>query len=283
MPDTYKNKMIQTETLQAQLYLDCFNKRIRVDEFSGSVNDLFDALRSELSAFQYEKLIIYSRPNQWEELVEAGFQLEAIFSGFFNGIDNFAMCKYVLNERKNKGNWVSEDDLLEKVRSKPIKSLAEKKEVHQIKVVSDKEADQLASFYQGIFESYPVPIHDPDYILKSLKSGNSFYVIKKNDAILCAASADINQTYHHAEITDCATSVHFRNHGLMKQLIPYIENDLKKRNIYYLYSLARAGSFGMNQAFYQLHYDYKGRMGANCIMFGDYENLNVWVKNQKNN
>jgi hypothetical protein len=42
--------------------------------------------------------------------------------------------------------------------------------------------------------------------------------------------------------------------------------------------MARARSFGMNMVFYQLGYEFNGRLVNNCDIHGGYEDMNIWVK-----
>ncbi|MDH4057298.1 MAG: hypothetical protein OEU76_00970, partial [Cyclobacteriaceae bacterium] len=67
--------------------------------------------------------------------------------------------------------------------------------------------------------------------------------------------------------------------GHMKKLLFKLENELTKQGINCLYSLARAESYGMNKAFFQLGYTYGGRLINNCYIFSGLEDMNVWYKN----
>jgi hypothetical protein len=64
----------------------------------------------------------------------------------------------------------------------------------------------------------------------------------------------------------------------MKFLLLELEGELKKKGIYCAYSIARALSFGMNAALFQLGYHYRGRLLNNCYIYDKLESMNMWVK-----
>jgi beta-lysine N6-acetyltransferase len=111
-----------------------------------------------------------------------------------------------------------------------------------------------------------------------MDDGTIFLYIEDNGEIISSASAEINIRYHNAELTDCATLPQHRKGGYMKHLLSGLEEQLKAEHIYCAYTIARALSYGMNAAFYQLGYDYQGRLANNCYIFDKMEDMNVWMK-----
>ena len=96
---------------------------------------------------------------------------------------------------------------------------------------------------------------------------------------MSAASAELNVQDFNAEITDCATDPAYRGKGLLRLLLMELEEELFRRQVYCLYSLARSLSFGMNAVLHQLGYLYSGRLTRNCKIGGDFEDMSLWVKN----
>jgi hypothetical protein len=64
----------------------------------------------------------------------------------------------------------------------------------------------------------------------------------------------------------------------MHLLLSELEQDLRARGMLSGYSFARARSRGMNQVFYQLGYEYTGRLVNSCDIQGQMEDMNLWVK-----
>jgi putative beta-lysine N-acetyltransferase len=121
-------------------------------------------------------------------------------------------------------------------------------------------------------------MNEPDYVKKVMKNGSIFHIVEFNQEIVSAASADINKMFYHAELTDCATLPEHRKYGFMKKLLSELETELKNEQIFCAFSIARSLSFGMNAVFYQLGYEYTGRMMNNCYIYNKLEDMNVWVK-----
>ena len=151
-------------------------------------------------------------------------------------------------------------------------------EDYSLRFAEVEDAHELAKLYGEIFETYPTPMNDAGYIKKVMEEGTIFSVIQYEGSIVSAASAEVCEMYHNAEMTDCATIPHHRKHGFMKVLISSLEQELIRKNIYCSYSLARSLSMGMNAVFHQLGYEYGGRLTKNCNIWDKYEDMNIWGK-----
>ena len=95
-----------------------------------------------------------------------------------------------------------------------------------LRFATEEDAQELAKLYGAIFETYPTPMNDERYIKKVMEEGTIFSVIEYEGTIVSAASAEVNEMYHNAELTDCATIPHHRKHGFMKVLISALEQEL---------------------------------------------------------
>lgn len=151
-------------------------------------------------------------------------------------------------------------------------------EEYKLIFVQKEEVAALAQLYQQVFKIYPTPLHDPAYILKTMEEGTIYFAFTKGEEVVSAASAEVNEFYKNAELTDCATLLEHRKYGLMKILLEKLEEELLARGVYCAYSIARAQSFGMNAALHQLGYRYRGRLTNNCYIYDKIENMNMWVK-----
>ncbi|WP_227938234.1 putative beta-lysine N-acetyltransferase [Alkalihalobacillus deserti] len=273
-------KVISTSHFVAKFYLDYFNERLRIDDYRGNIGKIVEAIRDVVYEEKFSKIIFHSRPEHWEELLSHGYELEAIFSGFFNGSDNYTMSYYTENARRTSNVWIKEDEILTGVIAKGKKQ--EQKPTpsyYQFRRATLSDSSKLANLYGSVFQVYPTPMGNEEYVKKVMNDDTLFYIVECNNEIVSAASADINKHYNHAELTDCATLVDHRKYGLMKELLMKLEDELRKEKIYCSFSIARALSFGMNAAFYQLDYTYKGRLTNNCYIYDNkLEDMNVWVK-----
>ncbi|MGC4377113.1 putative beta-lysine N-acetyltransferase [Fictibacillus sp. Mic-4] len=280
----YKNIQEEQEDYFAEICLDFFNERLRVDDYRGNIPSLLGKIKSYVNAHQFTKVIIKARQEHVQLFLKNGYQPEALFKDYFNGSHAVAMTKYFTNERRKSEYWMDEDELLEKVSALPLKKdVPLLPENYHLRLAETKDADGLAKLYGEVFEIYPTPMNDSTYIKKMMNDGTLFYIVETNGQIVSAASADINYTYHNAELTDCATLPEHRKFGLMKVLIASLEEELKKRQIFCAYSIARSLSFGMNAVFHQRGYEYTGRLAKNCKIFDKWEDMNLWVNDLSQN
>lgn len=271
--------VIRTDICTTEIYIDVFNKRLRVDDIRGNIVEAIEKAEELVHVYQAEKLIVKGRHEQYEKLVEHGFQCEAVIDSYFLGSNLYFFCKYYTNERRTSNQWFQEDQIV-----KQVLAIEGQKQIIppadcQMEKCSYKDADALASLYGKVFRIYPTPLNDPQYIRKTLDEGTIYYGFFSNGEIISAASAEVNSLYKNAELTDCATLPEHRKHGLMRFLLEKLEDELKSSGIYCVYSIARSLSFGMNAALHQLGYTYRGRLMNNCYIFDKLEDMNVWVKN----
>lgn len=262
-----------------QIYLDFTNERLRVDDFRGNAVAVIERVREIAKEHGCSKIFIKTR---WEDvgtLLAHGYMLEGIFKGYFHGSNAYSMALYFTEERRTSEYWMEEDDILHQVmqisNQSPIPFLPEG---YSMRLADLEDAEKLAILYGAVFPIYPTPMDKPDYVRKVIEEGTVFQVMEWKGKLVAAASAEINEAYHNAEMTDCATLPEHRKHGLMKILIHALETELISRHIYCHYSLARALSYGMNAVFRQLGYEYTGRLTKNCNIFDKLEDMNLWVK-----
>ncbi|MGM0751145.1 MAG: putative beta-lysine N-acetyltransferase [Bacillota bacterium] len=266
---------IKQPKLEAAIYKDGYNRRLRVDEFRGNPGLLWEYVKRETESSLYEKVIVKARWNQSLFFFEKGFILEGGVNAYFNGDKALFMSKFLTNERRNSSYWSKEDEILQSVQQLDSQTVVSSETIF---VATEEHAGQLADLYQEVFKLYPVPLHNPDYVKESMKSGTIFVYIEEDGRIISAASAEVSLSCKNAELTDCATRSSHRKGGYMKHLIRKLEGELLERDIFCAYTIARALSFGMNAVFHQLGYRYGGRLANNCIIFDKMEDMNIWEK-----
>ncbi|WP_209122273.1 putative beta-lysine N-acetyltransferase [Alkalihalobacillus sp. BA299] len=261
------------------IYIDITNRRLRVDDYRGNVSSIMKRVVEIAKEYSFTKVIIKSKDGDWRKFLSYGYQLEGIIEGFFSGSDAYFMSYYFSDERRTSHYWKEEDDIINSVlelpNNEPIQLLPS---IYKMRLATQDDASDLAKLYHHVFPSYPTPMNEKSYIEKVMDEGTIFYLVEWNSEIVSAASAEVNAHYQNAEMTDCATLKEHRKYGFMKLLITELEKYLIEQNIYCAYSLARARSFGMNAVFGKLGYQYNGRLTKNCDIFGEFEDMNIWVK-----
>ena len=111
-----------------------------------------------------------------------------------------------------------------------------------------------------------------------MQQGTTYVYIEEEGEIVSVASAEVNEIFHNAELTDCATLPVAAGKGYMKKLLYFLEQKLKREGITCCYTIARSESLSMNKAFSQLGYTYGGRLVNNCFIYSGLEDMNVWYK-----
>ncbi len=275
---------ISGEGYSARLFLDQYNQRIKIQSYEGpNFHALIMQIRWIAEANGFDKIICMATHDDWLEFLKHGYVLEAVIKYYFRGeIDAFAMSKFRSQERLTSHSLMEEVLLIEKImqdapeqRGAPVRPLPADLTV---RMATQEDVHELISLYQSIFETYPSPLVHSSYLETVFLKETLFAVCIQNGKIVSAASAELQPHNQTAELTDCATKPEARGKGIMSHLLSLLEGELIKRAYTSSYTMARARSYGMNNVFFRLNYEFMGRMVNNCDIYGDYEDMNIWVK-----
>lgn len=259
---------------------DPFNKRVRVDDYHGNIRKVLRRTEKLADDWKVEKIIIKGRQEDLLALIESGYTLEASIDDYFLGSPCYFFTKYLSLNRKTNSFYLEGNEIIEQIyQLEKANLINDPPQQYTLSKATEHDAKQLATLYAQVFQIYPTPLNNEAYIKQTMREGTIYYYYSINGEIVSAASAEVNDFYKNAEITDCATLPEHRKFGLLKSVIAKLEEDLQNKGIFCVYSIARALSFGMNAALYQLHYNYRGRLINNCFIFDKIEDMNVWVKN----
>lgn len=214
------------------------------------------------------------------EFIENGYLIEAAIPQFFNGYEDvYLMGKYfdisrVLNRRIKEIN-----EILDIAKSKAGEKIKFDLPIGFSYRICDKSGiTQMAELYRKVFETYPFPIDDPQYIMKTMDENFIYYSIWKNKEIVALSSSEIDNSSQNVEMTDFATLPEYRGNGFAVYLLHKMEDEMRKRNMKTAYTIARAVSYGVNIIFSKSGYKYCGRLLNNTNISGSFESMNVWYK-----
>lgn len=257
------------------LYEDEYSTRIRVDDYMGDRIDVLRLINTSLPSWT-EKLIVKSRPEDLDFFTANNFRKEAFIAGYFAGSDMYFLTRYLSAQRQVTHKEKQEDEIVRSVLAVPVET--ETSIPVNIHVATPADAFALADLYRSTFKIYPTPVGDSQHIRKTMQEGTIYVFVRDKYRIVSVASAEINQKYRNAELTDCATAEGYQGKGYMRALLLELELMLRKKGITCPYTIARSESFGMNKAFHQLGYTFGGRMTNNCMIYSGLEDMNVWYK-----
>lgn len=261
--------------------MDEYNSRIKLMHYNP--NDI-EGLTRHLEELAQEKdigkVLIYADPKDIESFEQLGFEQEGEISGFFNGEPAVILSRFIDDNRSMVKDEQKKDAIVELAEQTDTLDEPPKLEPgFSLRHATPDDAKELAELYRIVFKTYPTPIHDPEYIQKCMNNDVYFTVVVHNGKIVSSASADVFTRYNSAEITDCATHPDYRGKGLLSAIIFDLEKRMKEKGVPNLFSLTRAVSTGMNIVISRHGFEYKGRLIQNSHIAGQFEDMNIWVKN----
>ena len=211
-----------------------------------------------------------------------GFLPEAQIPAFYNNEEAaFFVSKFLSSDRLLEIETDRLSDLSkllneQKSMSKEAKSTST--EGITLRRLEKADYEQITEIYREVFVTYPFPIYNPGFILKSIKDGTQYYGAEIEGKLVALASAEIDKKGKNAEMTDFATLPQFRGRSLAVLLLGEIEKAMKKQGITTLYTIARLNSVGMNKTFLKMNYCYSGTLIKNTHIAGKIESMNVLYK-----
>ena len=228
---------------------------------------------------RYGKIVAKVPTSSFGYFLENDYIKEAFIPNFFkNGENLYFMSKFLDENRKNQ----EDKELLEKVlyqsmstNNRSDRRLSDK---FKIRMCTEEDVLEMQKLYEKVFEVYPFPIHDSNYLLKTMKENVMYFGVWENEKLVALSSAETDKENLNSEMTDFATDPKYRNLGLADMLLSKMEAELKNKGYKVLYTIARSKSLGMNKVFSKNGYDYTGTLVNNTNIFNGIESMNVWYK-----
>jgi putative beta-lysine N-acetyltransferase len=263
---------IQHGKLNDRIYL----MKLAVDDLPGIIHKL-----DNLAAFgDYSKIFAKIPASAIDGFETDGYTIEAHIPDFFNGNeDSYFISKYLSGPRRYV---YSEDQLDQIVIDAKSKYLGKPPDAipdgYRLKMLEKSDVSQIAEVYKQVFQTYPFPIHDPEYLKKTMDENVIYFAILKEDELVALSSAEIDIDSKNVEMTDFATLPEYRGKGFATYLLKKMETEVRGMGIKLAYTIARASSRGVNIAFGKMGYEYGGMLANNTNISGNLESMNVWYK-----
>jgi len=274
---------IEDEGYRLRLFFDYYNRRLKIIDYETDNDDAYPAITKRLAWLaehnSFDKIFLKAQKHDFQKFLAQGYVMEGVLRYYFRGQDAYVLSRFSSSGRAQSDHLVEEanlvENLLHNTKNRTIKELDPK---ITIQTATYDDIPQLVLIYRSVFETYPSPLTNPDYIQATMNKHVLYKIAVEDKTALAAASADMNEKHSNAELTDCATVPAAQGKGIMQHILKSLETDLKDRGIMTAYTLSRALSIGMNRAFYRMNYEYSGRLINNCDIFGKFEDMNIWVK-----
>jgi putative beta-lysine N-acetyltransferase len=231
----------------------------------------------------YSKIFAKVPASAIDEFSENGYNVEAYIPHFYNGIEDvYFMGKFFSSARMINDKLEEMKEILNNARLKTGDRVDfGLPDDLSLKICNNYHVDHMAEIYKRVFETYPFPIHDPQYILKTMEENFIYFGIWKNNEIVALSSSEMDTSSQNVEMTDFATLPAYRGNGFAVNLLLTMEDEMRKRNMITSYTIARAASYGINVIFARMGYKYGGTLLKNTNISGSFENMNIWYKSLK--
>lgn len=249
------------------------------DDLPGIVREI-DNLADEYGySKSFAKVPAYAK----EEFIDDGYKTEAVIPGFFSGkTDGYFLSKYYDPRREKLKNRDEIDRIIRDAGG--IRGSGRTDQVCEgltTRRAGKKDAGALSGLYAAVFESYPFPIHDPDYIRETMDGHIEYFGIWSDEKLLAASSCETDISNLNVEMTDFAVSPECRGKGYAGILLDAMESGMKDAGHITSYTIARAAFEPVNRLFARFSYEYCGTLKNNTEICGSFESMNVWYKKLK--
>jgi len=274
--DKLRNSLIQHGPSSNRVYL----MKLDPADHPAIVDDLIQLARQN----RYGK--IFAKVPSWteEEFRSRAFLREAAVPNYYKGEADALFMSYFTND--DRGRLSDEQrhriaDILAIAQEKASTATENNKDLpFAIRKLGRDDVSDLTRIYGIVFESYPFPIFEREYIIRTMEEDSIAYygAFDANGRLVAASSAEMDKANSNAEMTDFATIPAARGHGIALHLLRCMEEDMAPRGIHTLYTIARAVSTGMNVTFAKSGYTFSGTLINNTNIAGTIESMNVWYK-----
>ncbi|WP_321335383.1 putative beta-lysine N-acetyltransferase [uncultured Bacteroides sp.] len=208
------------------------------------------------------------------------YRIEASIPCFYDGQeDALFLAKYFSEERKQPDKDALNAFSLLLLEPASTNALAPLDQDYKLRPLKESDAVSMASLFKKVFISYPFPVFDPAFIIKSIKEdGTRYFGIFHDEKLVAVSSAECSQKGKNAEMTDFAVFPTHRGKKLATHLLAFMEEELSNDGYQTFYTIARICSLAMNKTFYDRGYKYSGTLTQNTQISGKIESMNVWYK-----
>ncbi|WP_297091418.1 putative beta-lysine N-acetyltransferase [uncultured Draconibacterium sp.] len=265
--------IIQHGQLNQRVYLMKLDKK----DCPTIIQEINDLARKNGYTKIFCKIPAYAAP----QFLSNGFLPEAQIPAFFGNKESaFFVSKFLSSDRLLNIETDRLSDLSKMLEESNTAPAPDKIEVPNVTVrrLDKEDSQRITEIYREVFITYPFPIYNPGFILKSIENGTQYYGAVTEGQLVALASAEVDVQGKNAEMTDFATLPQHRGRKLSVLLLNSIEKEMKKQGIKTLYTIARLNSIGMNKTFLKLNYCYSGTLIKNTHIAGKIESMNVLYK-----
>ncbi len=264
------NSLIQHGKLNNRIYLMKYGG----DEPASLLSELEDLALKE----NYSKIFMKIPASNAPVFLSGDYKVEAFIPRFFNFIEDAFFLSKFLDPLRDKPP-INKLLKLSEILSRDYKY--EKPKVNKrfiIKELDSGDAGVISALYSKVFMSYPFPVYDKNYILKTMRENFIYFGVFSEGQLVGVSSSEIYLDSVNAEMTDFAVIPEMRGNRLALLLLANMEQKMREQGIKTVYTIARLNSIPMNVTFLKRGYRYGGTLINNTNISGKIESMNVLYK-----
>lgn len=258
------------------------NNRIYLMKLEGPGSPDYVARLEQLAREQqYTKIFAKVPADKAGAFCASGYRLEARVPGFFRGeTDGLFLGAYLDPARAHApdADRIERNIEIARAKAREWSGPPELDPRFTIRPAGPDDAEAMADVYREVFETYPFPIHDPDYLRETMRTHIDYFVVCERGRMVAVSSAEMDHENRNVEMTDFATRPAWRGHGLAVHLLELMDTAMADRGMPTAYTIARAASAGMNVTFARCGYTFAGTLINNTQISGGLESMNIWYK-----
>lgn len=266
-----KASLIQHGKMNDRAYL----MKLHREDFPSIIADINKLARRE----RYTK--IFCKVPGWASpaFLADGFITEAVVPGFYRGEEPAFFLSKFLNSDRLLGTEQDKLRLLSSLLTENLKPNGiQVPGDHSLARLHADQAEEISKLYQTVFKTYPFPIDQPEYIVRTMQNGVQYFGVSTDNKLIALSSAEVDAKACNAEMTDFATLPEHRGKNLSVLLLREMEKSMQEQGIRTLYTIARLNSPAMNKTFLRQGYEYAGTLIMNTHIAGRIESMNVLYK-----
>ena len=245
---------------------------------SKEIPEIFDIIEELALTSKYAKIVAKVPVSLSGDFLQRKYQKEALIPRFFHGKEDCVFMSRFLSYRNGKIPIPDNSMYAIRGRGPVVNRTPVLPEGYRSQPCKESDVHALSALFSGVYETYPFPIYNPDFLLAMMREGTRYHGIWFGDTIVAASSAEVDANEMNAEMTDFATLPAHRGLGLGRYLLSSMEQDLEARDIITIYTIARALSRQVNRLFFGAGYSYGGFLFRNTQICGSCESMNVWYR-----
>lgn len=255
-----------------------FNDRVYIMKVDpADVDPLLQTVAEHVADGSYGKVFAKIPRALAARFAALGYQTEAVVPGYFQGEEDCLFMAQFHDEDRCKVEMQTIHEIIAAAAKRQPAQRPSPWSDH-VFACTPEHAEQMAVLYDQVFDSYPFPINDPDYIRQTMASHVRYFGICDNDRLIALASSEIDHKALAVEMTDFATDPDYRGQKCASVLLSEMEQSMTAAGHRTAFTIARAVSWGMNFVFADAGYHFTGTLCNNTNIAGQLESMNVWYK-----